>query len=194
MPPHGGHPALLSLDGRGQRGLTPALGYGAPQPSARGTSTPLSPLLPRAHAGLRRLRTRPPTGLRMPASPRRAGGCGPPIGCDLPWALAASHRLPLPLRRRVLQRCAPGSWRLPWPAPGLRGSAPSGALSGSPLDAAGWACCDGLRCCTPASGGDAASAPPVTRTHWAPAPWPPGRDHDRTCTGQPPMTFQGTPC
>jgi hypothetical protein len=41
--------------------------------------------------------------------------------------------------------------------------------------------------------GYAASAPPVTRKHWAPATWPPGSYHDRTYTGQPTMTFQGTP-
>ena len=51
IPPHGGHPALLSLDGRGQRGITPTFGYGAPHPSASGTSTHLSTLLPSAHYG-----------------------------------------------------------------------------------------------------------------------------------------------
>jgi hypothetical protein len=49
IPPRGGHPALLSLDGRGQRGITPAFGYSAPHPSASGTSTHLSTLLPSAH-------------------------------------------------------------------------------------------------------------------------------------------------
>ena len=44
-----------------------------------------------------------------------------------------------------------------------------------------------------AQGGYAASAPLVTQQHWAPATWPPGSDHDRTCTGQPTMTYQGTP-
>jgi hypothetical protein len=51
IPPRGGHPALLSLDGRGQRGITPAFGYSAPHPSASGTSTHLSTLLPSAHDG-----------------------------------------------------------------------------------------------------------------------------------------------
>src|SRR5271157_2879958 len=33
----------------GQRGITPAFGYGAPHPSAEGTSTPLTHALPSAH-------------------------------------------------------------------------------------------------------------------------------------------------
>src|SRR5271165_589193 len=35
----------------GQRGITPAFGYGAPHPSAEGTSTPLTHVLPSAHYG-----------------------------------------------------------------------------------------------------------------------------------------------
>jgi hypothetical protein len=35
----------------GQRGITPAFGYGAPHPSAEGTSTPLTHALPSTHYG-----------------------------------------------------------------------------------------------------------------------------------------------
>ena len=38
----------------GQRGITPAFGYGAPHPSAEGTSTPLTHALPSAHYELLR--------------------------------------------------------------------------------------------------------------------------------------------
>ncbi len=48
IPPRGGHPALLDSH-RGQRGVTPAFGYGALHPSASGTSTHLSTSLPSAH-------------------------------------------------------------------------------------------------------------------------------------------------
>jgi hypothetical protein len=147
---------------------------------------------PRYDGLLRRLPRRP-TGRRLPAYTRGDSGCGPPSGGDLPCSLADAPNIPLPRRRRVPRRCSPGSRRLPWPSPCLRGSAPSGSLAGSPLDAAGFASCDGLRCGTPSAGGYAASAPPVTRQHWAPATWPPGSYHDRTCPGQPTMTYQGTP-
>src|SRR6266849_9667133 len=49
IPPHGGHPALLGVDRRGQRDATPAFGYGALHPSASGTSTRLNTSLPSAH-------------------------------------------------------------------------------------------------------------------------------------------------
>jgi len=51
IPPHGGHPALPDHPDRGQRGITPAFGYGALHPSARRTSTSLSTLLPGTHSG-----------------------------------------------------------------------------------------------------------------------------------------------
>src|SRR4030095_633350 len=54
IPPHGGHPALPDRD-RGQRGVTPALGYGAPHPSTSGTSTHLNTSLPSAHYATVRL-------------------------------------------------------------------------------------------------------------------------------------------
>jgi hypothetical protein len=50
IPPRGGHPALPDSD-RGQRGVTPAFGYGALHPSTSGTSTHLSTSLPSAHYG-----------------------------------------------------------------------------------------------------------------------------------------------
>jgi len=54
IPPRGGHPALPDLR-RGQRGVTPAFGYGALHPSTSGTSTHLSTSLPSAHYGSVRL-------------------------------------------------------------------------------------------------------------------------------------------
>ena len=55
IPPRGGHPALPDSH-RGQRGVTPAFGYGALHPSTNGTSTHLSTSLPSAHYDpLRRL-------------------------------------------------------------------------------------------------------------------------------------------
>jgi hypothetical protein len=50
IPPRGGHPALPDSH-RGQRGVTPAFGYGALHPSTSGTSTHLSTSLPSAHYG-----------------------------------------------------------------------------------------------------------------------------------------------
>ena len=52
----------------GQRGITPAFGYGAPHPSAEGTSTPLTHALPSTHYEP----LRHPT--RRPAYPSRASG------------------------------------------------------------------------------------------------------------------------
>src|SRR5262249_15498185 len=51
IPPRGGHPALLNLDRRGQRGAPLAFGYGALHPSASGTLTRLNTSLPSAHHG-----------------------------------------------------------------------------------------------------------------------------------------------
>src|SRR6185437_4109601 len=48
IPPHGGHPAIQRLR-LGRRGITPVFGYGAPHPSARGTSTLPSNALLGAH-------------------------------------------------------------------------------------------------------------------------------------------------
>jgi hypothetical protein len=63
IPPHDGHPALLDFH-RGQRGVTPAFGYGALHPSTSGTSTHLSTSLPSAHYEQVRL----PTSARLAAS------------------------------------------------------------------------------------------------------------------------------
>ena len=59
IPPRGGHPALPDRHDRGQRGITPAFGYGALHPSARRTSTSRNTPLPGAHYGPLRLPTRP---------------------------------------------------------------------------------------------------------------------------------------
>ena len=52
IPPRGGHPALPDRHDRGQRGITPAFGYGALHPSARRTLTSRNTPLPGAHSGL----------------------------------------------------------------------------------------------------------------------------------------------
>ena len=59
IPPRGGHPALPGRGDRGQRGITPAFGYGALHPSARRTSTSRNTPLPGAHCGPLRLPARP---------------------------------------------------------------------------------------------------------------------------------------
>jgi len=59
IPPHGGHPALPSHAHWGQRGITPAFGYGALHPSPRSTSTSLSTPPPGAHYGPLRRPGRP---------------------------------------------------------------------------------------------------------------------------------------
>jgi hypothetical protein len=72
--PRGGHPALLDTH-RGQRGVTPAFGYGAPHPSTSGTSTHLSTSLPSApYEPLRRLPRPSPDGgvARSPRQPDRS--------------------------------------------------------------------------------------------------------------------------
>ena len=45
IPPCGGHPALPGSHCRGQRGITPAFGYGALHPSTKGTITLLNTAL-----------------------------------------------------------------------------------------------------------------------------------------------------
>jgi hypothetical protein len=76
--PHGEHPALQWFMTTGQRGITPAFGYGAPHLSPRGTSTLPINALPSAHYGLLRLLTRYPAGFRIPAYTSRLDGCEPP--------------------------------------------------------------------------------------------------------------------
>jgi len=58
----------------GQRGITPAFGYGAPHPSAEGTSTPLIHALPSAHYSGVRLPASVHHRLRLIAFPMRARG------------------------------------------------------------------------------------------------------------------------
>ena len=54
-------------------------------------------------------------------------GCGPPTERDLPCSVAYFRNIPLPLRRRVLRGCLPGSSPLPCPSLSLTNSAPSGS-------------------------------------------------------------------
>ena len=89
----------------GQRGITPAFGYGAPHPSAGGTSTLLTITLPSAHYGPFRLPDRPSlslAGCSLACSGHRLGS---PVLRWLP--LAACRRL---VPRQDRQR---GSWIIP---------------------------------------------------------------------------------
>src|ERR1035441_2708837 len=52
----------------GQRGITPAFGYGAPHPSAEGTLTPMTHALPIAHYGGVGLPFPPHHGRRLQSS------------------------------------------------------------------------------------------------------------------------------
>src|SRR5262249_51709832 len=102
IPPRGGHPALrstvrggfrsaLAVSGfrlrarvggsipsalPGQRGVTPAFGYGAPHSSARGTSTLPNNALLSTHYGLLRLLRVRPGGLRSPLTTRYRSSAG----------------------------------------------------------------------------------------------------------------------
>src|SRR4029453_1584758 len=96
IPPRGGHPALPDSD-RGQRGVTPAFGYGALHPSTSGTSTHLSTSLPSAHYDQVRL----PTSARLaasvfprdkpPSATRPTDPIGPPGSRRRPFARDAIH-------------------------------------------------------------------------------------------------------
>jgi hypothetical protein len=98
IPPRDGDPALPGSPCRGQRGITPAFGYGALHPSARGTSTLLNTALLSAQYGPIRL---------PPAAPRPSGcpwGRGPR---DVPAATGGSPRfrtLPVHACRRLRPR------------------------------------------------------------------------------------------
>src|SRR5271166_4877052 len=73
------HTALLP----GQRGITPAFGYGAPHPSAEGTSTPLTHALPSAHY----------EPLRHPTAPS--------LSLAGVWLVIPDHPLGLPVLRAL---------------------------------------------------------------------------------------------
>ena len=126
IPPRGGHPALRSLprggsrsalavsgfrlrarlgisipsSHSGRRGITPAFGYGAPHPSAGGTSTLLIDALPGAHYGSVRL----PTSVRHRRAsldfPMRSAA---PLDADGRGISRFSCRL-VPCMRRVSDR------------------------------------------------------------------------------------------
>jgi hypothetical protein len=76
--PFGFHLAMDTLPSRelrkrcptlsGQRGITPAFGYGAPHPGARGTSTLLNNVLLSTQYGPVRLPTEPSQGYAFPSS------------------------------------------------------------------------------------------------------------------------------
>ena len=125
IPPHGGHPALLDSH-RGQRGVTPAFGYGALHPSTSGTSTHLSTSLPSAHYVPLRLLTRHRPGFRndvlMPRLPR---GVDPrPREISL-VALMALPAFRSPYAGGFFEAARPVSSPLPWPSRQMKRWAPS---------------------------------------------------------------------
>src|ERR1019366_3093602 len=75
----------------GPRGITPAFGYGAPHPSARGTSTLLNNALLSAHYGPLRLPTGPPRRLCLPVA--RWSPLLPPCGASQAPRLIFSRAL-----------------------------------------------------------------------------------------------------
>jgi hypothetical protein len=98
IPPRGGHPALPGRHDRGQRGITPAFGYGALHPSARRTLTSRSTPLPGAHYRPIRL---PPVAHCPSGSPRSQRPR------HLPAATVGSpgfRTLPVPACRRLRPR------------------------------------------------------------------------------------------
>jgi hypothetical protein len=97
IPPRGGHPALPDSH-RGQRGVTPAFGYGALHPSTSGTSTHLSTSLPSAHYE--------PVRLPAAAAPRL---WIPVARCQHPSAPRRVSQDPLLLCRRAPSPLTPGS-------------------------------------------------------------------------------------
>jgi hypothetical protein len=105
IPPHGGHPALPSHARWGQRGITPAFGYGALHPSARRTLTSQNTPLPGAHCGPLR-RPEPPPSYRWgerrdPSRPwvsRVALGSVPTCHAPYPGERPHGHRSVAPMR------------------------------------------------------------------------------------------------
>src|SRR5215471_1308254 len=72
----------------GPRGITPAFGYGAPHPSARGTSTPLNNALLSAHYELLR-----PWAPLPYSRPRGSSTCGFSVRIGVPGSHVPLHRL-----------------------------------------------------------------------------------------------------
>ncbi len=103
----------------GQRGITPAFGYGAPHPSAEGTSTPLTHALPSTHyegATTSRLRIPGRLSVSLPGSARssalRARLGGAPGWLEDPSGPGHLVSRP-PICRHSLSRTQAGSHRFP---------------------------------------------------------------------------------
>ena len=104
----------------GQRGITPAFGYGAPHPSAEGTSTPLTHALPSTHY----------EPLRHPTAPS--------LSLAGVWLIIPDHALGLPVLRALsLCTCCR---QYPGAATGRRLRSSHPALSAFPEIAVGSAC------------------------------------------------------
>ena len=104
----------------GQRGITPAFGYGAPHPSAEGTSTPLTHALPSTHC----------EPLRHPRAPS--------LSLAGVWLVIPDRALGLPVLRALsLCTCCR---QYPGAATGRRLRSSHPALSAFPKIAVGSAC------------------------------------------------------
>src|SRR3984957_13412303 len=104
----------------GQRGITPAFGYGAPHPSAEGTSTPLTHALPSTHC----------EPLRHPRAPS--------LSLAGVWLVIPDRALGLPVLRALsLCTCCR---QYPGAATGRRLRSSHPALSAFPEIAVGSAC------------------------------------------------------
>ena len=104
----------------GQRGITPAFGYGAPHPSAEGTSTPLTHALPSTHY----------KPLRHPTAPS--------LSLAGVWLVIPDHALGLPVLRALsLCTCCR---HYPGAAAGRRRRSSHPAVSAFPDNVVGSAC------------------------------------------------------
>ena len=118
----------------GQRGVTPAFGYGAPHPSAEGTSTPLTHALPSAHYGQVRLLWAAHRRLRPPAFPARSSQNSARTVQRSPGSRAEGVCACQGLRRRGADPCLAIATRAVLPSAGRKASAPRSWFS--PLN--GW--------------------------------------------------------
>jgi hypothetical protein len=88
------------------------------------------------------------------------------------------------------EAASPDATPLPWPSPCVERRGAPWSRAGSPHAAAGCTGGDGRLGCPAGSEGDAASAPPVARKPWAPAPWRSGASHGRPDTGAQTVPFK----
>ena len=116
IPPRDGHPALRDTFSPGQRGITPAFGYGAPHPSARGTSTLLNNALLSAHYEPLRLPLQPMV-ISALALYLTVGSPVPPPRRVSRTALYFFHHMPPLLPRKIHRNASVLQFRRLRPSP-----------------------------------------------------------------------------